>query len=52
MLRLRVTEVTGGDTTGAQARNGDTAAVRVWGMGAPEPPEPCGPEGTAQEDAT
>jgi micrococcal nuclease len=45
-LRLRVTEVTDGDTIEAQARNGDTVTVRVWGIDAPESSQPYGPAAT------
>lgn len=45
-LRLRVTDVTDGDTIKAQAQNGDTVAIRVWGIDAPELPEPYGPAAT------
>jgi endonuclease YncB( thermonuclease family) len=45
-LRLRVVEVTDGDTIKAQARNGDTVTVRVWGIDAPESSQPYGPAAT------
>jgi endonuclease YncB( thermonuclease family) len=45
-LRLRVVEVTDGDTIKAQAQNGDTVTVRVWGIDAPESSQPYGPAAT------
>jgi micrococcal nuclease len=46
MFRFSVSRVKDGDTVVVEGKNGDTTAVRVWGIDAPEPPEPCGPAAT------
>ncbi|MCS3651940.1 endonuclease YncB(thermonuclease family) [Salinibacter ruber] len=45
-FRFSVSKVKDGDTVVVEGKNGDTTAVRVWGIDAPEPPEPCGPAAT------
>ncbi|WP_431988203.1 thermonuclease family protein [Salinibacter sp.] len=45
-FRFSVSRVKDGDTVVVESKNGDTTAVRPWGIDAPEPPEPCGPAAT------
>lgn len=45
-LRLKVTRVKDGDTIVAEAQNGDTVDVRVWGIDAPETSQPYGTAAT------
>ena len=45
-LRLQVARVKDGDTIVAEAQNGDTVDVRVWGVDCPESSQPYGPAAT------
>lgn len=45
-LRLKVARVKDGDTIVAEAQNGDTVDVRVWGVDCPETSQPYGPAAT------
>ncbi len=45
-FRFSVSKVKDGDTVVVEGKNGDTTAVRVWGIDAPESSQPYGPAAT------